>query len=223
MNTVRTVRVTGKGRIRIAPDVTRIFLTLSDRCPLYQKALEDSAKNTALLRGILTEQGFGPEDLKTVDFSVDPEYEGYQVKGVYKQRLAGYRYRHEMKIEFASDTARLGRILTALSGCPANPELSIAYAVRDPEKAKNELLSRAVRDAREKARVLAEAAGLTLGEILTVDYSWGEIEFERRPVRMELMNDADADFLTKKESVEMDVTPDDLETTDTVTVVWEIS
>ncbi|MBR5742583.1 MAG: SIMPL domain-containing protein, partial [Clostridia bacterium] len=219
MNTGRIIRVTGKGRIRIAPDVTRVFLTLSDRCAVYQKALEDSAKNTGLVRALLTEQGFDPQDLKTVDFSVDPEYEGYEVRGVYKRRLAGYRCRHEMKIEFSSDAERLGKILTALAGCSANPELSIGYAVRDPEKAKNELLSEAMRDAREKARVLAEAAGLALGQIASVDYSWREIEFEARPVRMEMLNEEDAGFRTKNESIGMDVTPDELETTDVVTVV----
>ena len=42
----------------------------------------------------------------------------------------------------------------------------------------------------EKAEVLAKAAGLTLGSIQTVDYSWGEINLEVRPMDDMLMPSA---------------------------------
>ena len=50
--------------------------------------------------------------------------------------------------------------------------------MKDPESAKNELLGKAVKDAKEKAAVLTSAGGVTLKDIQSIDYSWGEIEFE---------------------------------------------
>ncbi len=38
---------------------------------------------------------------------------------------------------------------------------------------KSELLGKAVTDAKEKASVLTQAAGVTLKDIQSIDYSWG--------------------------------------------------
>ena len=173
MGDMRTIRVTGKGRIRIRPDMTRITLTIEGTDPEYSRALEKSSKDTEEVGELLTGFGFERSDLKTLQFSVDTEYEGYQEDGIYKQRFKGYRFRHVMKAEFASDNERLGRILYALANCPVNPEFQISFTVRDREAAKNELLGKAVSDAKEKAAVLAQAAGVRLGEIRSIDYSWG--------------------------------------------------
>lgn len=68
------------------------------------------------------------------------------------------------------------------------PEFRISYIVADPETVKNELIGKAVEDAMKKAEVLAKAARLTLGSIQTVDYSWGEISMEVRPMDDMLMS-----------------------------------
>ncbi len=82
----------------------------------------------------------------------------YKEKNAWKQRFTGCKYRHSMIIEFASDNDRLGRILYALANCPVKPEFRLSYTVSDSEAAKNELLGKAVTDAREKAYVLTKAA-----------------------------------------------------------------
>ena len=76
---------------------------------------------------------------------------------------------------------RLGKILYALAHCSISPEFSIEYTVADPEKSKNELLAAAVKDSQAKASVLTEEAGVNLGKIITIDYSWGEFDYFSRP------------------------------------------
>jgi len=162
--------------------------------------------------------------MKTLNFSVDTEYESYQDKGIYKQRFIGYKFRHMMKVEFESDNALLGKVLYALANCPAKPEFRISYTVKDPEAAKNELLGKAVSDAKDKANVLTSAAGVVLKDIQSIDYSWGEIDFEVRPMNRALMADAcrAAPMAAGVGSYDMDIEPDDIEVSDTVTVLWEI-
>ena len=63
--------------------------------------------------------------------------------------------------------------VTALAHCAVSPEFSIEYTVSNPEAAKNKLLGEAVKDSMSKAGVLAAAAGVTLGDIVNIDYSWG--------------------------------------------------
>ncbi|MBQ1690930.1 MAG: SIMPL domain-containing protein [Firmicutes bacterium] len=220
MGDLRTIRVTGKGQIKLKPDMTRIYVTLSQLSKEYGETLKGSSEATEKLKDLLEGYGFKRQDLKTLAFDVNTEYEGYEEKGVYKQRFAGYRYRHEMKVEFDSDNELLGRILYGLANSDLNPEIRLGYTVRDREAAKNQLLSQAVRDAKDKALVLTQAAGVKLKDIVTMDYSIGEADFEARPMRNMMM--AKAAVSDEAYGYSMDIQPDDIQVTDTVTVVWEI-
>ncbi len=137
----------------------------------------------------------------------------------------GYKFRHMMKVEFLSDNDRLGKVLYALANCPVKPEFCLSYTVSDPEAAKNKLLGKAVTDAKEKASVLTQAAGVTLKDIQSIDYSWGEIDFEYRPMNRMLMASEclAAPMAAGGTSYDMDIEPDDIEVSDTVTVLWEIA
>jgi len=217
---MRTIRVTGKGQIKVHPDMTRITLSLEGTHPEYGEALRHSSEDTEQLKNVLSTFGFERSDLKTLNFSVDTQYESYKEKGAYKQRFIGYRYRHAMKVEFESDNDRLGKILYALSHCSVKPEFRLSYTVKDPEVAKNELLGKAVSDARDKAAVLTNAAGVALKDIQSIDYSWGEIDFEVRPMSRVCVTGAPMEM--EDSSYAMDIEPDDIEVSDTVTVLWEI-
>ena len=224
MSNMRTIRVTGKGQIKVKPDTTRITISLEGTRPEDGETLRHSSQDTERLKDVLSAFGFERSDLKTLNFNVETEYESYKDKGTYKQRLIGYKFTHMMKVEFPSDNDRLGKVLYALANCPLKPEFRLSYTVSDPEAAKNDLLGKAVTDAKEKASVLTQAAGVTLKDIQSIDYSWGEIDFEYRPMNRMLMAD---EYLARpmaaeSPSYDMDIEPDDIEVSDTVTVLWEI-
>lgn len=220
----RTIRVTGKGALKVRPDTTRLTLTIHGTYPDYAETMRKSAEDGEALKNVLIPLSFSGPDLKTLSFGIDSEYENYQDEhGVWRNRFLGYQYSHTMKLEFPSDNERLGRVLSALGACPVQAEVHLSYTVADPEAVKNELLGKAVADAKAKAAVLTSAAGVELGDLLSVDYSWGEISFETRPMRNALMLDACAESAApraKAYSVELE--PDDISVSDTVTVVWRI-
>lgn len=87
---------------------------------------------------------------------------------------------------------------------------------------KNTLLGKAVADAKEKAAVLTQAAGSTLKDIQTIDYSWGEIDFEVQPINRNLMMAECLSAPCSPGRYDIDIEPDDIEVSDNVTVVWEI-
>lgn len=222
MSSMRTIKVTGKGLIMVHPDMTRITMTLEGIYSEYADTLRHSAEDTERLKDVLSLFGFERSDLKTLDFSIDTEFESYKDKGVYKRRLIGYKFHHILKVEFESDNERLGKVLYALANSEVSPEFRISYTVKDPEAVKNALLGKAVIDAKEKACVLTKAAGTTLKDIQTIDYSWGEVEFEFRPMDRGLALGACSPIDAQSDSYDMDIEPDDIEVTDTVTLVWEI-
>ena len=219
MNEKRTIRVTGKGNLKIKPDMTRINLVLEGMYKEYDETLRKSTESTEKLKDLLSNYGFDRSDLKTLNFDVDTSYERYEEKGVYKKRFIGYEYSHALKIEFDSDNIRLGKLIYGLAHCPQSPEFRISYTIKDEEAAKNELLATAMKDAKEKAVILTQAAGVSLKNILSIDYSWAEMKFEVNP--MEDMKYG-VTCAAAECSYDLDIEPDDINLSDTVTVVWEI-
>ena len=217
---MRTIRVTGKGQLKVHPDMTRIVITLEGKNFDYGTTLKRSSETTEKLKELLVPFGFERTDLKTLSFGVNSEYVSYKEKDEYKRRFDGYKYTHVLKVEFDSDNKRLGKILYALAHCSLNPEFRIGYTVKDPETVKNELLGKAVQDAIAKAGVLAGAAGLKLGEIQSVDYSWGRVDLEVYPMDRCL---AEPMCAGGGSSYDLDIEPDDIDVEDTVTMVWVIS
>ena len=220
---MRTIRVTGKGQIKLKPDMTRISITLEGTCPEYSETLRHSSEDTEAIKDLLAAYEFERSDLKTLDFSVDTEFESYKEHGAYKQRFVGYKYHHLMKVEFDSDNGRLGRILYALANSQLRPEFRISYTIKDQEAAKNQLLGKAVSDAMEKADTLARAARVNLKDIQSIDYSWGQINFEVHPMnRMLVAEEGLASPMAAPGAYDVDIEPDDVEVSDTVTLLWEI-
>ena len=217
----RIIRVTGKGSISVKPDRICLNLTLEDIYDKYEKTLEQSTMQVEILKDCFEKLGFQRNDLKTISFNVDTEYESYQDRQkIWKRRFKGYKFVHHMKIEFDADNKRLGKILYALSHAPVYPEFRIKYTVKDTESAKNRLLGKAVVDSKEKAQALTEAAGVMLGEVITIDYSWGEISVVSEPMTRHMV--LAEERCMPNACYDIDIEPDDIEVTDTVTVVWAI-
>ena len=219
---MREMRVTGRGRLSVKPDRIRLILNLSDTKKDYEKVLKASAEMGAKLSELFAGYGFKEEDLKTTNFFVDAQYEGYNDKdGNWKQKFVGYRFEQSLKIEFPIDNDRLGTILYALSKSGVKTEFRIQYTVADQEKCRKELLDEAVKDAKEKAAVLAKAGGVKLGEITLIDYSFGKIDIYSEPVSLRSMKCYGAAECADN-SFAMNITADDIQLDDTVTICYEM-
>lgn len=211
----RTIKVTGKAKIAVAPDTLQLLIDLGGTKPTYNESRELSIECNAQMISAITDLGLDSKALKTRSYSINADYQSYEDKDKsWKRRFVGYKFSHQTKLEFPIDNALLGRVIEALNGCTIKPDISINYTVTDPEPAKNCLLAKAVADSQTKAKVMTQAAGVELGDVLTIDYSWGEINIVRN-----------YDMDTKFESCcdqSMDFTPEDIDLSDTVTVVWTI-
>lgn len=218
----RTIRVTGKGKLAVRPDTIRLNINFEDVRETYDETLKQSSEQTETLKDCFESLGFCKSDLKTLYFNVDTEYESYQDKNKnWKRKFVGYKFIHRLKIDFPEDNERLGKVLYALAHCTAHPEFSIAYTVKDIDAAKNLLLKKAVEDSKQKAEILTKAAGTKLGNVITIDYSWGELDIISRPMNR-LMEPCMAMEDCAEESYDVDIEPDDIEVIDTVTVVWDL-
>ena len=213
---MKTIRVTGTARAALRPDLTVVTMTLQGTAPEYSEALNRASRDARTLRDVLERLHSKREELKTLSFFVNTDYESYEESGVWKQRFKGYRFEHLLKVSFDSENERLGEVLTALANAAVSPMLQISYEVKDPESAKTPLLARAVADAREKAQILAQAAGAELKELRSAAHTSGGPSFEAAAI-----HSLDAPMAAKA-SIELHLEPDDITITDYVTCVWEM-
>jgi len=216
----RTITVKGMGRVTTSPDYVVISMSLTAQENDYEETMELAAKKIEYLNASLEEIGFEKKSVKTTNFNVRTDYERVKDRnGNYKSVFNGYICSHRLKVEFDFDTKRLAQTLYAISKCLAEPEISISFTVKDPSAVNKELLKSATINAKEKAQILCEASGVELGQLLTIDYNWGELNIvshtdymlEDRCMAMPVGGLAD-----------MEIEPDDIDVSDTATFVWEI-
>ena len=216
----RTITIKGIGKLSLKPDQTVVSPTLKTVRADYDKAMDEAAKHLEQLRSAIAEIGFTKDDLKTTSFDVGTEYENERDKnGNYKQIFVGYRVTHGLKLEFDFDSQRLSKVLGAIAVCIAEPELNVQFTVKDKEAVDAALLQSACANAKAKAEILTKASGVTLGELDSIDYNWSELHlyslthYEMDPPCMARASAA---------PTAMDIEPDDIDVSDSVTFVWEI-
>ena len=222
---MRSIRVTGKGNVSVAPDLIQANITITGIKPKYEDAVKESAKNGASLKEAIKRAGLDPDTLKTSRFNISPYYERYQdIKKQWKQKLIGYQFNHMFVIRFDNDNEILGKVLYELAHYDNNATFNISYTVKDIESVKAELLKDAVADSRRKAEVIACAAKVGLKEIEQIDYSWGEVHMFSNPVSFPKfdLDGADMARSRKARSYDIDIEADDIRVSDTVTIVWSI-
>ena len=216
----RTITVKGMGNVKTAPDYVVVSMNLETQAMEYEETMERAAQQIDYLNTSLEAVGFEKKSVKTTNFNVRTDYESVKDKnGNYKSVFNGYVCSHRLKVEFDFDTKRLAQTLSAISKSLAKPELSIAFTVKDPSAINKELLRSATINAREKAEVLCEASDVELGDLLTIDYNWGELNIVSRT---DYMLEERVMAMPTKAMADMDIEPDDIDVSDTATFVWEI-
>ncbi len=113
------------------------------------------------------------------------------------------------------DNILLNKIVRLIGERLKQAEIEIGYTVRDPRPSQLKMLERAVKDAKEKAEIMAKVCGCSLGAVRKINYSWEEVHIYSQA---RTLHDADEACCCKPES--LDITPDDLAVSDDVTVEW---
>ena len=109
------------------------------------------------------------KDIATSGFSIDPVYE--QTDNRPSDRppaIVGYRVENQVRVTIR-DIAKSGALLDAVVAAGANRVSGIAFDISDRKTAANQAIRAAIADARAKAELMADAAGLRLVRILTLN------------------------------------------------------
>ena len=87
----RTIRVTGKGKLSVKPDMMRLRINIEGMYEEYDETLRKSSDCVEILKDLIEKLGYERKELKTLYFNIDTEYESYQARDKsWKRRFKGY-------------------------------------------------------------------------------------------------------------------------------------
>lgn len=166
----RFIAVSGEGRASTLPDRAQLSMAVEVVEPQLKTAEDEVARVVHEFLGAARELGLADEDLSTGAVSVRPEY--VWDEQTRQQKRVGYRVRRGIQARLAQ-IDQLGELLVAATRAGVNeispPRLESSRA----RELRHEAMVRATRDARDKARLLAEALDVELGGVLRLDASDG--------------------------------------------------
>jgi len=158
------ISVNGEATVSVAPDQAQIDAGVTSEAKTAREASD--ANNAAMGKVLLALKGAGVEekDYQTSRLSLQPQYAPNRPG---PSAITGYRASNRVSIKLR-DVTKVANVIDTLVGAGANEIGGINFVVSQASKLLDEAREKAVADARRKAEIYAKAAGITLGEPLSI-------------------------------------------------------
>jgi uncharacterized protein len=161
----RQVVVLGTGKVTLVPDVAYINIGVNTQSKNVAEALASNNQQSQALKDILKKMGVENKDIQTTSFNIYPQQQ-YDSSN----QVIGTLYVVDNIVSLTvHNLPKLGEMLDAAVRAGANSINSIQFDVEDKDKALSEARQQAVQKAQLQAEELAKAAGVELGQILTIN------------------------------------------------------
>lgn len=164
----RTIVVTGAGEATAAPDIAWLNLGVEAEGATASEALR---KNTAQMEAtlkLLRDAGVDKRDIQTSNLNVGARYD-YSREGA-PPRIIGYQATNTVSVKLRN-LEKAGGVIDKAVSAGANRLDSISFGFADPKPVMNEARKDAIADARERAALYADAAGVRLGPVMQISDS----------------------------------------------------
>jgi uncharacterized protein len=164
------IRTNGEATVTVRPDRAQIDVGVVTQADTSQAAVTQNAQRVeatlARLRQILGARA----DLKTVSYSVTPNYR-YPKEGG-EPTIAGYIATNVVRAT-VDDLALVGKVIDAASEAGSNRIQNLRFMLKDESPVQAQALREAAQKARAKSQALASALGLRIVRVLSVSEGGG--------------------------------------------------
>jgi uncharacterized protein YggE len=158
------VVVTASGTTTVAPDQARLYLAVVTTEKDLSRAQSENSRTTQKVMDAVRALGIDNSHIQTSGFNIYPQYD-YSTKS--SGILMGYQVRNEITV-IIKDISRVGLVLDGAVAAGANNVNHIAFEKANLDAAENEALLKAIARGREKAQVIAAAAQMNLGGLVSI-------------------------------------------------------
>jgi uncharacterized protein YggE len=158
------ISVTGEATVQVAPDQAQVDGGVATDAKTAREASDTN--NAAMGKVLLALKGAGidEKDYQTSRLSLQPQYAPNRSG---PSPIVGYRASNRVTIRIR-DVTKLANMIDVLVGAGANDIGGINFTVSQASKLLDEAREQAISDARRKAQIYAKAAGITIGEPLSI-------------------------------------------------------
>jgi uncharacterized protein YggE len=167
----RKITIAATGEVEVVPDIARITSGVTTEAATAKAAL---ARNSELMKKVvdgLKAAGVADKDIQTSSLRIEPRYT--RPKEGEAAQIEGYRVTNEVQF-VARDLDKLGDVLDQLVSLGANQTSGLSFEATAAETLRDEARKQAVANAKRRAELYATAAGVQLGEILSIDEGGAE-------------------------------------------------
>jgi len=166
----RSISVTGTGEVYLVPDIAYVYIGTRSEAVDVASALSDNNQQAQSISTVLSDMGVDPKDIQTTAFNVYP-MQNYGPDG--QPTETKYVVENTVFVK-VRQLQKLGELLDAVVRKGANQINGITFDVEDRAQAESDARKLAVQNATDKAKELADAAGVELGQLLNLSvYSSG--------------------------------------------------
>ncbi|HEY0921000.1 SIMPL domain-containing protein [Devosia sp.] len=171
-----TISIEGRGEVVAAPDTAVVNSGVTTQGATAREALDANTAAMGELINTLKGAGIEARDIQTSGFSVTPNYvysdardaNGYTLP----PKIVGYQVFNSVSVR-VRDLPSLGTVLDKAVTVGANTINGVTFSVADPSALYDEARRQAFADARAKADLYADAAGLELDGIRSISETQG--------------------------------------------------
>jgi len=163
-----TIQVSGEGEVLARPDIATFSFSVNAEGDDAATAQDRSAEATNEILTYLEEEGIAEEDIRTQSYNLSPRYEWTESicneRGVCppgERILRGYEVNQTISVK-VRETDTAGDLISGVGSRGATNVSNLKFTIDDEDALKMEAREKAIADAKEKARMLAEDLGVRI-------------------------------------------------------------
>ena len=168
--------VNAVGSASRAPEQAVVNLAVETAARTAREAASQNAQRMTQLVAALRRLDIPEDRIRTTAYNMYPEYRHFDGRDPEQANrppeIIGYRVMNMVSVT-VDGAERAGTVIDAALGAGANRVDGLNFQLRNPDAVRAEALRQAVAKARAEAILLAEAAGLTLGDPIEISTSYG--------------------------------------------------
>lgn len=181
----RSFSVVGEAKVVAVPDVAVFTFSViteggKDIAELQKQNTEKMNQAIAFVK----EKGIDAKDIKTQSYNIEPRYTSYDC---YSNSIAGgrvcppatitgYTIRQIAEVKIR-DFSKIGDVMAGVVEKGANSVSNFQFTIDEPAKYQNQAKEEAIAKAKEKAEMVADAAGFSVGRLLGIDDSYYPVTY----------------------------------------------
>ncbi|MBM4413445.1 MAG: DUF541 domain-containing protein [Chloroflexi bacterium] len=162
--TTRQIAVSANGSVYAAPDQAIVQLGVSTQSATAAEALKQNSADTTAVIDAIKKLGVDAKDISTSNFNVYPTYDSSGTK------INGYQVNNSVTVKIR-DISMSGDLLDQVVTAGANNIGGLSFGIEDISTLQVEARAKAIVEARSKAEAMATAAGVTLGDLISISES----------------------------------------------------